>query len=245
LTSTALRVWRIRVPAYTALLYAGLLAGTYTTYAAARVDGLRSARLAPAILMLVALAVAGARLAFVAGRWPTFRRSPSRILARDEGGAVAYGALIAVPLSLPLLVSLGIPVTTFWDAGALGFLAATIFLRIGCTMNGCCCGRVTRGRFGIELPKAGEVAVRRVPTQLLEASWAAALLAVGVFALGRMPFGGAVFLGLLASYAFGRFVLGFAREEPRSVGPLTVSQVFSIVFVLLAVLAFAVAVLEP
>jgi phosphatidylglycerol---prolipoprotein diacylglyceryl transferase len=230
---------RIHVPAYTVLLYLGLLAGTYTAFGAARADGLRDQEVGPAILLLVAVAVLGARLAFVAGRWSVFRRAPGRILARNEGGAVAYGALLAVPMSVPLLAALGIPLAAFWDAGALGFLAAIVFLRIGCLLNGCCSGKVCDGRFGVELRNAAGVRARRIPNQLLEAGLAAALLAGGAVALGRMPFAGALFLTLLASYALGRFMLEFTREGSKRLGRLTVAQSFSAAFVLVALVAFA------
>ena len=50
---------------------------------------------------------------------------PRRILLPGgEGGAVAYGALACVPVSVPLLLALGLPFASFWDAGAFGFLAA-------------------------------------------------------------------------------------------------------------------------
>src|SRR4029079_3173090 len=136
-------------------------------------------------------------------------------------GGVAYGALVSVPLSVPLLVALGLPVATFWDAGALGSLTAIACLRIGCFLNGCCCGRATGSRLGCELPDAAGVVARRLPTQLLEAGWAAGLLVRATLGGGRMPFAGALFLSTLAAYAAGRFLLDFARAEPRRLGRLT------------------------
>jgi phosphatidylglycerol:prolipoprotein diacylglycerol transferase len=219
-------IWRdFRIPSYVVMLYLGLLAGTYSAYAAGRAEGLSGEPLAGAILALLVAAVLGARLAFVAGQWPAFRSQPRRILPRGrEGGAVAYGALVSVPVSLPLLVVLGLPVASFWDAGAFGFLAAVICLRIGCLMNGCCCGRIAR----------------RIPTQLLEAGWAAVLLVGAVLTVDRMPFAGALFVSTLAAYAAGRFLIDFGRDAPRGFGGLTVAQACSVGFVLLSV-AFLVA----
>lgn len=230
--------WRaVRVPSYLAMLYLGLVAGAYASYAAGRAEGLSGETFAAAIVALLVPSVLGARLAFVAGRWPTFRFDPRRIIPwGKEGGAVAYGALISVPVSLPLLVALGLPVAAFWDAGAVGFLAAIACLRIGCFLNGCCCGRETTSRCGCQLPDASGVVARRIPTQLLEAGWAVVLLLGAAVAVGRMPFPGAFFLAALAAYAAGRFFLEFTREGPRTVGGrLTVAQTCSAVFVLLSV----------
>ena len=216
----------LRIPSYVAMLYLGLLAGTYSAYAAGRAEGMSGERLMGAILALLVPAVLGARLAYVATRWPAYRLQPRRIfLPGNEGGAVAYGALLTVPVSLPLLLALGLPVASFWDAGALGFLAAVIFLRIGCFLNGCCCG----------------VVAGRIPTQLLEAGWAALLLVAALLAAGRMPFAGALFVSTLAAYAAGRFLIDFGRAGPRKLGRLTVAQACSAGFVLLSVPLLAVA----
>ncbi len=220
--------WRgVRVHSYTAMLYLGLLAGTYTTYAAAYVLGLHRETVALAILLLLVPAVLGARLVFVLGRWHVLPRGARGIFRCGQGGAVSYGVLLTVPLSAPLLTVLHVPFASFWDVGALGFLAASIFLRFGCLLNGCCCGRVTTARFSLVLRNVAGVRERRIPNQLLDVAWTIALLVVATFALGRMPFPGALFLLLLAGYAAGRFALDFTREGVRSLGPLTVTQCFS------------------
>jgi phosphatidylglycerol:prolipoprotein diacylglycerol transferase len=238
-----LLTWRaVRIPSYVAMLYFGLLAGTYSAYAAGRAEGMSGERFMGAILALLVPAVLGARLAFVASRWPAYRLQPRRILLPgNEGGAVAYGALLSVPVSVPLLVALGLPFAAFWDAGAFGFLAAVICLRIGCLLNGCCCGLTTTSRFGLELTDAAGVTARRIPTQLLEAGWAALLLVGAILVADRMPFAGALFVSSLAAYAAGRFFIDVGRDSPRKLGHLTVAQACSAAFVLLSATFLAVA----
>jgi phosphatidylglycerol---prolipoprotein diacylglyceryl transferase len=231
----------IHIPSYIVMLYLGLVAGAYVAYAAGRAEGLSGETFAAAILVLLVPSVLGARLAFVVSRWPAFRREPRRIVPWGrEGGAVAYGALLSVPVSAPLLVALGLPFAAFWDAGAFGFLAAITCLRIGCFLNGCCCGRATTSRFGCELPDAAGAVARRIPTQLLEAGLGAALLLAAAVAAPRMPFAGALFLTALAVYAAGRFFIDFARDAPRRQG-LTVGQRWSAGFVLLSMAVLVVA----
>jgi phosphatidylglycerol:prolipoprotein diacylglycerol transferase len=236
--------WRaVDIPSYVAMLYVGLVAGAYAAYAAGRAEGLSGGTFAAAILVLLVPSVLGARLAFVASRWSAFRLERRRILPRGkEGGAVAFGALLSVPVSVPLLVVLGLPFAAFWDAGAFGFLAAITCLRIGCFLNGCCGGRTTTSRFGCELCDASGVVARRIPTQLLEAGWGALLLVAAALTAGRMPFAGALFLSALAAYAAGRFLIEFARDAPRKLGGLTVGQACSAAFVLLSVTFLAVAI---
>jgi phosphatidylglycerol---prolipoprotein diacylglyceryl transferase len=233
--------WRgAPVSSYAVMLYFGLVFGTFAAGASAQAQGLHANAVAVAILALLAPAVLGARLAFVAGHWSTFRADPRRIFGRRRSGAVAYGALLAVPASVPLLLALGIPFGSFWDAGAVGFLTATIFLRAGCLLNGCCSGRATRSRFGIVVRDHRGRRVRRIPTPVLEAISAAAILAGAAAAEGRMPFHGALFLSTLAAYATGRFAIDFTRDAPGRHGGLTVVQRLSASFVVLSLAAFIV-----
>ena len=86
-----------------------------------------------------------------------------------------FGALpLILPLSLPLLVFLKLPLGTFWDVAAISILVGMIFTRIGCLLNGCCGGRRVGGR--------------RLPTQPLEAAFAAVLLAGAIAAWGGCRF---------------------------------------------------------
>jgi phosphatidylglycerol:prolipoprotein diacylglycerol transferase len=170
-----------------------------------------------------------------------FRVRLTRIVPRGaEGGAVAYGALLSVPASLPVLAAFGLPFATFWDAGSFGFLAAIIFLRIGCLLNGCCRGRATQSRFGWVARDASGVIARRVPVPFWEAAWAATLLVGAILVVGRMPFPGSLFASTLGAYAAGRFFLDFARDAPRHHAGLTVAQWLSAVLALLSLVSMAV-----
>ncbi len=54
---------------------------------------------------------------------------------------------------------------------------------------------------------------RRYPTQLLEALWAAAVLAAGVVLYSPASASGALFLGTASAYGFGRFWLELLRAD--------------------------------
>jgi phosphatidylglycerol---prolipoprotein diacylglyceryl transferase len=231
----------VRIPSYIAMLYLALLAGTYTAYVAGRAEGLAGMPLAAAILSLLVPALLGARLAFVLGHWQVFRLQPRRIVPRSvEGGAVAYGALLSVPVSVPLLLVLGLPFAAFWDASAFGFLAAIICLRIGCLLNGCCCGRTTTSRLGWVVRDAAGVPAKRLPVQVWEAASAAALLVGATVIAGSMPFAGSLFMSTLGAYAAARLFLDFGRDAPRNLARLTVAQSFSVSFLMLSLTVLAV-----
>ena len=216
-----------RIPSYVAMLYLGLLAGTYSAYAAGRADGMSGERFMGAILALLVPAVLGARLAFVASRWDVVSlaaaKDPPARERRRRGRVWSPGSPFRCRCrswwrsGFPSRRS-GMPArSASWQRSSV--------CAIGCFLNGCCCGLV-----------AG-----RIPTQLLEAGWAAVLLIGAILAAGRMPFAGALFVSALAAYAAGRFLIDFGRDAPRKLGRLTVAQACSAGFVVLSVTFLAAA----
>jgi phosphatidylglycerol:prolipoprotein diacylglycerol transferase len=226
--------WRaFKVWSYPTLLYAGCVCGILGGHAAARASGLDAFRVWVATFALIGGALVGARLLFVVMHWSSYRNNPGRVWKRTEGGAAQYGGLmLALPASWPLLVALGLPFGAFWDVGMLTILIGMIFTRFGCLLNGCCAGRTVR-TFGLNLPNHLGVCRRRVPTQVLEAAFAAVLLFAALSAWPRLPFPGALFLLVAGSYATGRMVLESARERAAGEGAFTVQHGISL-FIMVA-----------
>jgi len=233
--------WRgVTVWSYPALLYVGLTFGVVASNLAAHAAGLEPLRVYIATMVLIVPALIGARLLFVLSEWRYYRRNPRRIWNRAEGGFMMYGAVPVMLLcSVPLLRALHIGFGAFWDVSTFTILVGMIFTRVGCLLNGCCGGRVTRGWFGVSLPNTRGVWQRRVPTQLLEAACAVILLAVAAFMRGRTPFPGALFLLIMLSYASVRLVLELAREHTNRGRQFRLAYALSVIFVLGSISALA------
>jgi prolipoprotein diacylglyceryl transferase len=225
---TALRLGRLEVPVYGVMLYAGCLAGVLAGAAWAQATALNPRSFALVTILLLVPAFAGARLWFVAQHFELFRADPRRAWRRGEGGSSLYGGLVlAVVCSLPVLAAAGLSFGRFWDAAAITMLVGLILTRFGCLLNGCCAGRPTAGPLGMCLPDVEGRRRRRYPTQLLEAGWAALILA-GCLALGPEAFEpGALFAGVVAAYAAGRLVLEPTRESARPERERRVNMAFS------------------
>lgn len=190
--------------------FAGVLAGSLTP--PAQVTGRANFALAASLLIVPALV--GARVWFVFLHWTSFRQEPGFIWHRSGGGSALYGGLLlAVPLSVPLLALAGLSFWSFWDAASVTMLVGLIFTRIGCSLNGCCRGVETNRWYGLRLPDERGNRRRRVPTQLLEAAWAALALIVAVLIGGSLPFAGFLFLAVLAGYGGLRLALDRTRAE--------------------------------
>lgn len=227
---------RIKIYAYPAMLYLGLVFGVVGGTYAATLHGLNPAPVFAAMLLLVLPALVGARLLYVASHWKLYRHEPGRIWRRSDGGAALYGGLgVAFLLSLPLLGALGISVGAFWDAATVMMLIAMIFTKVGCLLNGCCAGRPSEGPLAVYLPNARGIWCRRLPAQLLEAGLATLLLLGSVELWNRLPFDGALFLAALAAYGIGRWGLELTRENIVRVGSLSLNRTISAALVAVSV----------
>jgi phosphatidylglycerol---prolipoprotein diacylglyceryl transferase len=224
----------VLVYSYPAMLYLGINLGLVAENIAANAAHLDTMRVFVATLILLIPALVGARLLFVATHWQVYRRAPERIWRRSEGGAALYGGVPLMLLaSVPLLSVLQIPFGSFWDVATFTILVGMVFTRIGCLMNGCCYGRPTDGPFALYLPDYTGNWQRRIPTQLLEAGWAAVLL-IGATALRNyVPFPGAIFLSVLAGYGIGRLVFEWTRQQQDHVGKLSIQQIISLIVIVI------------
>jgi phosphatidylglycerol---prolipoprotein diacylglyceryl transferase len=225
---------------YPVTLYLGIVLGLYAELSAARAQGVDTAPLLAATLILAAIALLGARLLFVALNWPRFRREPRRILRFAEGGASLFGGiLLAVPCSLLLLPAFDIGFGAFWDLASFTMLVGMAVGRIGCFLNGCCAGRPYDGRLSMYLPDEQGRWRRRIPSQLLESAWSATVLAGLVVLWRRVPFDGALMIYTVIAYSAGRFALEALRERPDAFRGLWVQRAIALSLIAASLVAFA------
>jgi phosphatidylglycerol---prolipoprotein diacylglyceryl transferase len=204
----------LNIYSYPAMLYLGLLAGVFAGAHVAQLSGMDANMFAVAAVALIVPALVGSRLLFVFTHWDVYRRDLSRVWRRSEGGMAMYGGLIvAVPLSIPLLLALHLPLAEFWDAATFMILLGMVFTRIGCLLNGCCSGRPTTAWFGLNLPDHRGIWRRRIPTQILEMIWAAAILGAAILLWDRKLPAGAIFCLAIVAYGSGRFLLEPLRDH--------------------------------
>lgn len=217
------------------MLYFGLLAGVVAGNLAAHRTGVDAFRVFVVTLILIAPAVGGARLLFVATHWNFYRNNLGRIWNRQEGGMAMYGGMpIMLLLSLPVLKLLDLRFGEFWDVAVLTIMTGMVFTKVGCLLNGCCPGRPSRSRMAIMLPGLTGIWEKRIPVQLLESGWAAMVLAAGALLLGRLPFHGALFLVVAAVYGAGRMGLEFLRERKPHATRMPLGHVVSVLTIISA-----------
>ena len=204
----------MHIPAYKAFLAVGCVAGVLVGALTRSGQSIGAPRFALIASGLLVPALIGARLWFIFIHWRFFRTRPRASWERGSGGSSLYGGLVlAVAVSVALLPLAGVDFWSFWDAASLTMLVGLFFTRFGCLINGCCQGRPTSGRLGIRLPDERGRWERRIPTQLLEAGWAAMALALALEIDGRLPFEGFLFVVVVGGYAGLRLVLEHTRAS--------------------------------
>ena len=103
------------------------------------------------------------------------------------------------------------------DATAPGIFFGLAVGRPGCFLSGCCAGRPTTSRWGL-WSSDRRLAIRRLPAQLYEAALALTIAGATLLLVLAVPapFPGAVFVGLIAAYTFGRQILFRMRSQSHT-----------------------------
>jgi len=97
--------------------------------------------------------VVGARAFYVIHYFNHFRDNLPSVFAIWNGGLELIGGVVA---AIVVIVLYGrhhkVPIRHYMDVLAIGLMAALMFGRIGCLLNGCCYGRPTELPWGVRFP---------------------------------------------------------------------------------------------
>lgn len=154
------------------------------------------------------------------------------------GGAVFYGGLIgAILVCFAYLKRNKLPVGPYSDVGAVAIPLFHVFGRVGCFLSGCCYGIIWEHGFVYHhsLVEAAN-GVPRFPVQLVEAGCNLLLFAVLFACLKKGWLKNRLLAVYFSVYPVYRFLLEFLRgDEYRGfLGPLSTSQIISILLLLAA-----------
>jgi phosphatidylglycerol:prolipoprotein diacylglycerol transferase len=177
----------------------------------------------------------GARLFFFIYN-PEYLHPWYRVLFIWQGGLVWYGGVLFGALTaIYFIYKRKIPVWKFADIVSIALSVGLGFGRIGCTMAGCCYGKVCHAPFAIVFTDPHSAAPLNVPlwpTQPVSA--AANFLIAGILYLiyRKRKFAGEVFGFYLIFYGTFRFLIEFVRATPKEIlGAFSNNQIISIIMV--------------
>lgn len=212
-------------------VFLGFFTGLEQARRLARRRGLDGDALAEGALWILAVALLGARLLYVALNWKSFSQDPFSIGALWKGGMSFHGgAAGGILMGLAWVKRKGLPGRAMADAAAPGLAIGYAIGRVGCFLNGCCFGGPTTLPWGVHFPDSptGEMSH---PVQLY-----ATLIALGLwFGLRRFFLAehreGQVMAAYLIGYSAYRFLIEFLRAGVTAqvaAGGLTEAQWLSL-----------------
>ncbi|MCL2052332.1 MAG: prolipoprotein diacylglyceryl transferase [Lachnospiraceae bacterium] len=182
------------------------------------------------------------KLFFIAMDLPNIIRNGIFLKSLISNGFIVYGGLIGGVLTAIAYLRLKkIPFMPYFDLAAPSMAVAQAIGRLGCVIAGCCYGRVTDSAFGIifENSSFAPNGIKLIPTQLISSLGNFAIMFALLFYAKRKPKAGRVGALYIILYAVGRFFIEFFRNDYRgSVGPLSVSQLISLIVLIPGVWLF-------
>ncbi len=240
LNPIAIQLGGLAIHWYGVIIASGVLLAVYLATKEASRRQVNEDHIMNLILWSLPFALIGARLYYVAFKWPYYAAHPSEIIAIWHGGIAIYGALIAA--SIVFIIYARVQWLSIWlvmDIVAPTVMIAQAIGRWGNFMNQEAYGAVTSLAFlkGIHLP--GWVIQQmlingsyRQPTFLYESAWNVAgfILIMTVRHHEHWFKQGEIFLSYVMWYSFGRFfVEGMRTDSLYALPGLRVSQVVSII----------------
>jgi len=184
-----------------------------------------------AALVGIPSGVVFARLLHVIDYWDYYLRHPAQIIGGE--GLSIYGAVLGAALGL--WVYSRVKKTSFAylaDVLAPGIILSQAVGRVGCTLNGCCYGKISSTFLAIVYTNPyshGPIGLPVHPTQVYEIIYNLAAFFVLFKLRGRLRPDGSLFLVYLSLYSFWRLMIDFIRDgQPFLFFPLHQAQVIAL-----------------
>lgn len=177
--------------------------------------------------------VIGARIFYVLENIKDYIKHPLEIILLHHGGLSWFGGLFLA--SLCGIIYLRIKKQSVYEMLDLivPFLALGQAIgRIGCLLNGCCCGKISE--CGIYFPAHQEILI---PAQIYSSLALVAIFFILRLLQNRPHWKGQIFFAYLLLYSAKRFFIEFWRSDnPVIFAGLTLFQIISIIIFLFALL---------
>ncbi len=212
-----------RLPTYGTMLAIAVVSGIYIATRLGRKSGIDSSVILDYSSWVILVAIVGAKVLMILTLWSYYRDHPDLIFsyATLKLAGVFYGGFLAALFFTVWYVrTRKLPFWRFTDCLAPSVALGTAITRVGCFSAGCDYGTQTNLPWAVVFTNtfAHEntnvpLGVPIHPTQLYESITCLAIFAILLWWFPRKKHDGDIFLGYLALYAVGRFLLEFMRGD--------------------------------
>lgn len=227
---------------YGVIIACGVLLALWLSIREGRRQGIDEDQFYDYLLWALPIAIICARTYYVTFQWSYYRLHPDEIIAIWDGGIAIYGAIIGGFIVLILFCrARHLNAWTMLDVIAPTVILAQAMGRWGNFFNQEAFGRITShaALLAQHLPAwlIKQMYIQgayRTPTFLYESSWdlLGFILLMTLRHRQHVFKQGEVFLAYLIWYAAGRFVVEGMRTDSLMLGPIRVSQLLSVVFLI-------------
>lgn len=238
--ATAFEIGPFSIQWYAIIIVTGVILAILLSQKEAKRQNLNPEHITDFIIYALPLSIIGARIYYVAFKWPYYLKHPGEIIAIWHGGIAIYGALIAGGLTLYVYCQRHyIRPWNFLDIIAPAVILAQAIGRWGNFMNHEAYGPKTTEAFLNKLHLPSFIikniyidGAYRTPTFLYESVWN--LLGFFVLIILRKQKNvmkqGEIFLGYMIWYSFGRFFIeGLRMDSLYLFQTIRVSQLLSVI----------------
>lgn len=229
------KIGPITIYTYGVMVALGIFFGSLILVKLAEREGIPREDVVDTAFWSVVAGFIGARIFFFLYN-PEYLKPWYRIFFLWEGGLVWYGGVILGGLTAIYFVrKRKIPAWKLADVVSIALSVGLGFGRIGCTMAGCCYGKVCHAPFAIVFRDPHSAAPLNVPLWPTEPISSAAnfLIALVLYLLyRRRKVTGEIFGFYLILYGIFRFLIEFVRATPKDIlGTFSNNQIISIIMV--------------
>lgn len=253
----AFRIGDFAIYWYGPIIVVGVLVGTFIATAEARRRGENPEHILNALLVIIILAIIGARLYHVFSSpadglgWAYYKENPLQIFNLRQGGLAIYGAFIGGILGVLLYAYRNKLNPLRWmDIGVPGLLAGQVIGRWANFLNQELYGPPTTLPWGISIDQYHRIApyndltrypvetTRFHPVFLYESLWNLVglilVLFVGRRLVNRLKDGDLLAMYLIW-YPLGRLWIEALRPDAWKIGAIAAAQIFSLIFLVIGI----------
>jgi phosphatidylglycerol:prolipoprotein diacylglycerol transferase len=178
------------------------------------------------------------RLLHVIDFWDYYSRNPGQIIGGE--GLSIWGAVLGAAIGIWLfsLISKKFSFGYLADVIAPGIILAQAIGRVGCTLNGCCYGKITSLPWAIVYTNPntnGPIGIPVHPTQIYEIIYNLIVFGILLKLRRRLQPDGSLFLVYLTLYSIWRLGIDFIRDGTPFLFGLHQAQVISIIVLVITV----------
>ncbi|MDI6786157.1 MAG: prolipoprotein diacylglyceryl transferase [bacterium] len=232
----------IKIYSYGMFLAIAFIIGLNYLRKKALVEGINSHQMMDLGLYILISAIIGSRALYIMCNYQYYLKNPLEIILLTKGGLIFYGGLIlALLVGIVFIKKKGLPLWKIMDLVASSLVLGQSIGRIGCFLSGCCYGKPTQMLLGIKFSTYsvaychfGDNSLH--PTQIYDSIASLLIFIILNWKLKYRSFAGEVLVWYLVLYPVARFVIELFRgDNPAFIFSLTMSQIISILLLLLSI----------